>query len=100
MAVSAAARCAGPHGYHFPGGAQFGFNSFNSFTSCNTATLIADVSFGSTAGGVILAGLLSWRNTDCWCDNPHRGGHRALRNAIWLNVGGAVAILGMSCWGQ
>jgi len=108
MAISAAARCAGfngPHGYYFPWGTQFGFNS------CNTSKLIADVAFGSGAAGVILAGLalggvsrgvvglvlavigLGIAGLNVCKANSSNG-------AIWLNVGGLVGILTMSCWGQ
>jgi hypothetical protein len=109
MAVAAAASCAGyngSHGYYFPWGSQYGFNS------CNTNKLIADVGLGSAGGGVILAALA--------LGGVASGGVSTLiaavlalgiaglvacqanssNGAIWLNVGGSVGVLGMSCWGQ
>jgi hypothetical protein len=108
MAINAAS-CRGSngsHGYYFPWGAQYGFNS------CNTSKLIADVGLGSAGGGVILAGLA--------LGGVVSGGASTLvaavlavgvagliacqanssKSAIWLNVGGTVGVLGMSCWGQ
>jgi hypothetical protein len=109
LTVSAAAACRGyngSHGYYFPWGAQYGFNS------CNTNKLIADVGLGAAGGGAILAGLalggIITGGVASLIAAVIAVGVAGLRvcqanssnGAIWLNVGGVVGVATMSCWGQ